>query len=60
LRGKQFCKSTEGIPGVKEGVVSLVGLSKNSWIVRGKEFLRRMDRYNQGAEEGMVELVGLS
>ncbi|MCI78147.1 hypothetical protein A2U01_0099417, partial [Trifolium medium] len=59
VEGKQVFESTEGIPGVEEGVVKLVGLSQNPRIVGGKRFSRRKDLITPGAEEGMVTLVGL-
>ncbi|KAK2456335.1 hypothetical protein QL285_003709 [Trifolium repens] len=33
---------------------------RKPWIVGGKQFFRKTDRFNSGAEEGKVELVGLS
>ncbi|MCI51323.1 hypothetical protein A2U01_0072567, partial [Trifolium medium] len=52
--GKQFFESTEGIPGIEEGTVRLVELSKNPRIVGGKRFFGRIERYTPGAKEGMV------
>ncbi|MCI74102.1 hypothetical protein A2U01_0095366, partial [Trifolium medium] len=49
---KQVFESTEDIPGVKEGVVELVELSKIPMIVGSKHFLRRTDLITPGAEEG--------
>ncbi|MCI24120.1 hypothetical protein A2U01_0045303, partial [Trifolium medium] len=56
VEGKQVFESTEGIPGVEEGVVKLVGLSQNPRIVGGKRFFKRTDLITPGAEEGTVGL----
>ncbi|MCI74503.1 hypothetical protein A2U01_0095767, partial [Trifolium medium] len=56
---KQVFESTEGIPGVEEGVVKLVWLSQNLRIVGGKRFFRRTDLITPVAEDGSVNLMGL-
>ncbi|MCI87509.1 hypothetical protein A2U01_0108793 [Trifolium medium] len=46
--GKQFFESTESIPGVEEGVVRLVGLSKKSMDSRRQAILQEDEKAQSG------------